>query len=553
MKFAVKIFATIAMLLSIQVHLAQDESVITKIDSLNNLEPGSLSADEYLNVLTTSLELSQEENYKAGEFQALMNLGLNELHKSDFVPAFQYMEQAKAIAQELKDIDKIAYSSYHLGNAFLYTENFEDAALHYQIAAENLEELQDSIWLAFAYNGLGITKKELNQPEESYQQYDKALTILKEIDYKEGMSYPLSNIGDYYLENDQPKIALEYLQKAFAYDSMYNFGKDQAVTLANMGLAYRGMNQLDSSLVFFHRALFDAKQHHDKREMNFIYKDLSETYILMDDHENAYLYLNLYLQSHDSLYGAELKNEILNLKVNKATLQLDHDLLLEKQLNAELNHKNAITQYKLIIVYTAIGVLVLIFLLILTRIRLKNKQKKKELKVKNDLLRYENELQSERMKSQELQNQQLKTDILSKEKDLTNFALDIARKNNYSQKIAEQLKSILKSPKVDMEAKLRELVFFISSQIKVDEDLDEFQQNVDQVNQEFFNRLKADFPKLTKNDLQLCGFIKLQLSTKDIASLKNISVKSVEMNRYRLRKKLDLSADLDITNFLSSY
>lgn len=74
--------------------------------------------------------------------------------------------------------------------------------------------------------------------------------------------------------------------------------------------------------------------------------------------------------------------------------------------------------------------------------------------------------------------------------------------------------------------------------------------NVEKVNQDFFNKLDQNFPELTINEKQLCGLIRLNLSTKDIASIKNISPKSVEMGRYRLRKKLNLAPKEELSAFL---
>ncbi|MEM6700327.1 MAG: sigma factor-like helix-turn-helix DNA-binding protein, partial [Bacteroidota bacterium] len=71
------------------------------------------------------------------------------------------------------------------------------------------------------------------------------------------------------------------------------------------------------------------------------------------------------------------------------------------------------------------------------------------------------------------------------------------------------------------------------------------------VNKDFYKRLKKQFPNLTQNDQKLCALVKLDFSSKDIASLLGISVESVHTTRYRLRKKLKLSRDINLKEFIA--
>ncbi len=76
--------------------------------------------------------------------------------------------------------------------------------------------------------------------------------------------------------------------------------------------------------------------------------------------------------------------------------------------------------------------------------------------------------------------------------------------------------------------------------------------NIDLIHEDFFRKLNEKFPSLTENDKKLCAMLRLNLSSKEIASIQNIEAKSVDMNRYRLRKKLNISAEEDLNSFLAS-
>ena len=85
-----------------------------------------------------------------------------------------------------------------------------------------------------------------------------------------------------------------------------------------------------------------------------------------------------------------------------------------------------------------------------------------------------------------------------------------------------------------------------------DKDSTTFYKNFDIVYGDFTKRLMEKYPSLTLSDKRLCCYIRMGLSSKEIAPLINISYKSVEMARYRLRKKLNLNADTSLTDFLST-
>ena len=83
-------------------------------------------------------------------------------------------------------------------------------------------------------------------------------------------------------------------------------------------------------------------------------------------------------------------------------------------------------------------------------------------------------------------------------------------------------------------------------------DLEQFNKQLENVNRHFIERLKNNFTNLTENELQLCILLRLRLSSKEIASITNITSKSVDMNRYRLRKKLSLNSDIDFYDYLQN-
>jgi AraC family chitin signaling transcriptional activator len=80
-----------------------------------------------------------------------------------------------------------------------------------------------------------------------------------------------------------------------------------------------------------------------------------------------------------------------------------------------------------------------------------------------------------------------------------------------------------------------------------------FEYHFDQTHENFFRRLKKQYPELTPGDLKLCAYLRMNLSSKELAPLLNISHKSIEVHRSRLRKKLRLSGEDNLVEFLLEF
>ena len=82
------------------------------------------------------------------------------------------------------------------------------------------------------------------------------------------------------------------------------------------------------------------------------------------------------------------------------------------------------------------------------------------------------------------------------------------------------------------------------------DDWEKFELHFDQVHQDFIKKLRKNYPELTPKDLKLCAYLRMNLASKEIAPLLNISIRGVEISRYRLRKKMYLSREVNLTEFL---
>ncbi len=186
-----------------------------------------------------------------------------------------------------------------------------------------------------------------------------------------------------------------------------------------------------------------------------------------------------------------------------------------------------------------------------TRIREQQKHKK-ELKEKETAYK-EKALEAEK-EIIHLRNESLQNEINHKNKELANTALHLIHKNKILNSIKVQLNSILDKQSAQTNKPEIELVISrINKELKNEKFQELFEDYFDNVHQDFISRMKEKHPELSPRELRLCAYLKMNLSTKEIAPLMNISIRGVEIGRYRLRKKLNLEREENLISYLMNF
>ncbi|MDQ3015106.1 MAG: hypothetical protein M3R25_00045 [Bacteroidota bacterium] len=151
----------------------------------------------------------------------------------------------------------------------------------------------------------------------------------------------------------------------------------------------------------------------------------------------------------------------------------------------------------------------------------------------------------------EIQNEKLEVEIKYKNQELATTTLHLVQKAEILLTVQESLNQIRKKNKdAAVNKEIQHLLNLLNFDVKLDEDWEHFAHHFDQVHVDFLKQLRDHFPQLSASDFKLCAYLRMNLSTKEIAPLLNISVRGVEGSRYRLRKKLNLPNDANLTEFI---
>ncbi len=150
-----------------------------------------------------------------------------------------------------------------------------------------------------------------------------------------------------------------------------------------------------------------------------------------------------------------------------------------------------------------------------------------------------------------LRNEKLESEILLKTKELADTSIQLVERSDALIKVKEELQKMYRNTNENHD--IKKALHWLNDIEKNNASWEKFASHFDEINNNYLKNLKASFPKLTNTDLKVCAYLQLNLSSKEISQLMNISVRGVEISRYRLRKKLELTPEQSIAEFLEKY
>jgi ligand-binding sensor domain-containing protein/DNA-binding CsgD family transcriptional regulator len=289
------------------------------------------------------------------------------------------------------------------------------------------------------------------------------------------------------------------------------------------------------------------------------------TYTATSYEGDAQLTFQYFLENYEkqwSEWSNKTQKEYTNLKEGKYKFHVR-----ARNINGEIS-KETIYEfrvnppwYRSILAYCAYVISVIAILFtgfnLLDR-KYQRTQRMMALKQKKELNRKENELTKLTQQTQEeitrLQNEKLESELRHMNNELGTSTMHLLNKNEFITSVKNNLTHILKkSPNQEVKRELLQITKDIENNISADADWEQFQYHFDRVHGDFSTRFKAAFPALSPQEIKLSAYLRMNLSSKEIAQLLNISIRGVEISRYRLRKKLQLERNTNLQEFILNF
>ncbi|MBD0823591.1 tetratricopeptide repeat protein [Aestuariibaculum marinum] len=385
---------------------------------------------------------------------------------------------------------------------------------------------------------LGSVAEKQKQYEEALNYQETSLVLFKSLNDSTGLAITNENIGSIYEDLEDYDLAYQYFSKAFNYAN-HSISDVKINIINNLGDANRKSGNYDKALHYTQQALKLARETKNGSQIESALKDLARTYAEKGDFHKAYQYLSDQMIANEQ----ELKRHNAELV---SSMQILHDVKERETEVQLLSKQNELSKQRQVIIGLFAVALTMIFIGVLMYFRKKKKQEKTILQYKQQLLQADLERKTSEEKA-------LKREIDIQVSALTNYSLNLAQKNKMLSDVSRTLLNVKDRNSELVKSKLESLAKDINFELSQQNEWSELLGFFGQIHPGFFDKLKEKAKEeLSASDLRLCMLIKLNLSSKDMASILHITPDSVRIARYRMRKKLPLQPKQKLDEFLAN-
>ena len=532
---------------------------VDKITTLNALaaELVAHDLDEALGIAKRAYSMAQNLRNENEMLKAMLNIGNIQWNRGEYREAMEYANDAKELAEAKAIKNEIAQATHLIGLIYTDLGNFTKSSACFYKNIQLYKEMGNKQGVSKTLNTIGVIYFEQNNYDKALEYFFEALQIAEEIKFTEGVARGLNNVAIVFESRDEYENANKYFEKAVEINQQLGYVKGEGINYLNLGNTNKSLQNYEQAISYFEMALqiFEQLQHRQliAKTKNFIceyylevgnfalarknaesaYNEAREIRSKVIAHDAAELLHTLFLNRNDTINAYKWAiiqgrvNDSLNIDGSKAELS---KLELLYDFNQREKEQKIVQQQrdfiKIIIIFFLVFFL-LVVLLIYARQR------------------------SKAYKTQ-IEKQSLKKKLEFRDKQLTTNAIYLMKKNELLSRISSQLIELEKSAiKDETKAALHQIAEELKRSKKSDL-WEEFEMRFNQVHESFYKQLAKDFPDLTANDLRICAFLKLNLTTKEIAEISGQRAGTIEMTRTRLRKKFGISnTTIDLVNFLS--
>lgn len=498
---------------------------------------GSADMTYYLGRLYVMLGAGYEE---VGFWRQALNIYRKDLN---LVETASFGEGEPVWSSELK-----AMLYNNMANIYLKQCDYDQAVKLYRQAIAINTGLGADKELFNNYNNMAeveIRRGELNKALE-YAFQAQRWTNINEDPYT--YYFIQCNISQIYLLQGKLEIAWEYMSDGLAYMKANGYDMDYGYGCLFASDLWQAAGNKTKRLFYLKEAERMARRLHNQTFEAKVYNYLANYY--RDEHqaEKACHYLTMSYTLNDSIRVLDDAKRLADMElVYEMDKMVQENSLLRKE--SELKDLNIRRQRLVILLIGLMAVSIIGFI----SYRLLTQRKRRL--AERRLAEQEAELSRKEMEIIQKRETDLKNELELKNRELTSKVLKLVRNNEFIIHLTEELKQLLMelNPRENTKKEhIRELMSQLRSQSNDNSDT-EFKYYFEQVYSSFYDNLLRTYPGLTARDLRLCAFLRLGLSTKEISIITFREVRSVESSRNRLRKKMNIPAEADLTEFFSHF
>ncbi len=485
--------------------------------------------------------------------------------QNDLDSAIYYFEKSLRSFENLGFREKVASLKNNIGILYETKGDYEKSIQSHLESIKIKEELGNIRGVAASKYNIGNLWTELGDYSRAKAFYNEAYVIYQELALPDDLNDVIFNLGSIATNQDSSQLALFYYKKSLVHFEKIGDRHTAMLALGNIGQEYSRVNNLDSAQYYYNRSLTMAEEFEDLEGQAALSRSIGDLYSRQGYHQRAIVLLKKSVElfkaidykdqladSYQFLYEAqenagqyeEAYDNLHNYSILKdsiASKQMQTDLVeLQTKYETEKKEKELIRyqaendrkQWRIKLL--ASGLAALILLLVMGYFTMREKIRR-------------NKLEKEKVA---LELSQAEQQLEFKKKELTAKALQLAKKNEFLQELKAEVIALQSAVGSSVGKASSRISGMIQRDAVNDDEWDQFSAEFTSVHQEFLDRLRERFGVFSKGEMRLIYLLRMNMSSKEIASLLHVSGDGVRKARYRLRKKMGLDPSEDLQGLI---
>ncbi|MEM1336218.1 MAG: tetratricopeptide repeat protein [Bacteroidota bacterium] len=462
---------------------------------------------------------------------ALSDTGVHYYEMGNYPKAMTFYKKA------LETYDTLEINTYHkadlfrnLGKLHNVQSNHSSALSYFEKAVTVYRALGDNMFLANTLSDMGSVYSFKRQHNKAIEKYKECLETAIANNFPSAEIIAYGNLGSEYLTMGQNEAAIAFLEKALEMGQRTSADNNLVTDMSNLGLAYTNNNDFNKGLGLLNLAVSKADAIGITNELQSALLNRAVAYEKNGMPLKAIADYKRSRMINDSLFSITKTKQINELQTIYETEKKEAEIALQQEEINTLNEKVKVDRLTRGLfaggMFTFVAISGLLFFGFRQRIK------------KNRIAR-------------EKQEEIYKQEIEHKQKELASQTLHLVQKNTFIQELMRNLEKIKKSPET-FKMEFRRIVMLLKKENASDKDWEVFKTYFADVHNDFDQKLKTLYSEISEKEIRLAAFLRMNLTTKEIAATLNVLPDSILKSKYRLKKKLGLAKATDLTGFLNT-
>lgn len=454
--------------------------------------------------------------------------------------------KALALFEQIQDVRQQSQTLNELGRAYSRLRENDKALEYYQASLAIKEKLGNREGMAVTYLNLGAIYNRQRNYGMALETFNKSYELKEALGIKKGLDALNINIGLAHKALGDLQKAESYYLKAIDLANELGNKNNHSIALSNMSSLYLSLEEFGKARDYGLLAVEAAKELNNKSRLNNSYYNLHAAQYFLGDFESAYENYAMSVTYQDSVTNERTAARIARIEKEYEKEKEERQIELQNKQLALLEAEEKLANNQKNTILIAALLLAIISAYIIRSLILKGKRQRLAFDSERKVMDLNAQLAAQEIEHQNLSREydQLRLSSLSKE---------IASKNAQVNQLEEDLERLTQNYMVEQAKEHKGLAEMVLDHGKNGDDWQRFMEYFQNVYHDFLGNLKREHPSITANELRLCALLKINLSTKEIANMLNITPESLRTAKYRLRKKLDLMDDDRLNDFILKY